>query len=63
MFFVMAVSICRIKKLFHYRRVSELFHIVQAAYIAKQIAEKDEVKSEDPKNKNIFHKFINCMGE
>ena len=26
----------RIEKLFHYRRVNELFHIVQAAYIAQQ---------------------------
>lgn len=27
----------RIEKLFHYRRVSELFHIVQAAYLARQV--------------------------
>jgi len=32
----------RIEKLFHYRRVSELFHIVQAAYIAQQLKQKDK---------------------
>lgn len=30
----------RIERLFHYRRVSELFHIVQAAQFAKQIEQK-----------------------
>jgi hypothetical protein len=27
----------RIEKLFHYRRVSELFHIVYAAYVTQQM--------------------------
>lgn len=31
----------RIEKLFHYRRVSELFHIVQAAYFAQQVNQND----------------------
>jgi hypothetical protein len=35
---LMVIFFCnqRIEKLFHYRRVSELFHIVQAAYFAQQ---------------------------
>jgi len=33
---MMALSNWRITKLFHYRRVSELFHIVQAAYDSEQ---------------------------
>jgi hypothetical protein len=35
----------RITKLFHYRRVSELFHIVQSAYLAQQAAKKEAKKS------------------
>jgi hypothetical protein len=34
----------RIEKLFHYRRVSELFHIVQAAYIAQQKLKDKQAK-------------------
>ncbi len=30
----------QIEKLFHYRRVSELFHIVQAAYFAQEVSKK-----------------------
>jgi hypothetical protein len=41
---VMYLSNRRIEKLFHYRRVSELFHIVQAAYFAKQ-AQEDKRKA------------------
>jgi len=37
----------RIEKLFHYRRVSELFHIVQAAHFAEQI--KKRLSAEQPK--------------
>lgn len=37
---VMLYSKNQIEKLFHYRRVSELFHIVQAAYIAQQRSQK-----------------------
>ena len=32
----------RIERLFHYRRVSELFHIVQSAHYAQEIRDKDE---------------------
>ncbi len=34
----------KIENLFHYRRVSELFHIVQAAHLAREIAQKDSIK-------------------
>ena len=34
----------RIEKLFHYRRVNELFHIVQAASISESVAAKKDDK-------------------
>ena len=37
---IMLLSNIRIKKLFHYRRVSELFHIAQAAFLAEQVWQK-----------------------
>ena len=37
---IMWLSNRRIKNLFHYRRVNELFHIVQAAFLANQVEEK-----------------------
>jgi len=37
---IMWLSNRRIKSLFHYRRVNELFHIVQAAFLAKEVEEK-----------------------
>ncbi|HMB21266.1 MAG: hypothetical protein ACM33V_06150 [Chloroflexota bacterium] len=42
---IMILSNIRIKQLFHYRRVSELFHIVQSAYLAQQFSEKAGEKS------------------
>jgi hypothetical protein len=41
---VVSYSNRRIEKLFHYRRVSELFHIVQAAYIAQQKRKEKQIK-------------------
>ncbi|HEX2998099.1 MAG TPA: hypothetical protein VHP14_24960, partial [Anaerolineales bacterium] len=38
---IMMLSNIRIKQLFHYRRVSELFHIVQSAYLAQQLSQKN----------------------
>lgn len=42
MLLLMQYSIRRIEKLFHYRRVSELFHIVQAAWMAQQVKRKEK---------------------
>jgi hypothetical protein len=42
MWLILYFSNNRIEKLFHYRRASELFHIVQAAYIAQQV--KQDIK-------------------
>jgi hypothetical protein len=40
----------QIEKLFHYRRVSELFHIVQAAYFAQQVSQKGTALTSNSKN-------------
>ena len=47
----MILSRQRIEKLFHYRRVSELFHIVQAAALAQEVKGNKENSGEPSKGK------------
>lgn len=49
----MWISIWRIKKLFHYRRVNELFHIVEAADLARQ--KKECGNSEKPSEEQTIN--------
>jgi hypothetical protein len=51
---LLVIFLCnrRIENLFHYRRVSELFHIVQAAYFAEQT--KKRLEAEQPTQVVIY---------
>lgn len=50
---LLVIFLCnqRIERLFHYRRVSELFHIVQAAYLADEVRRKDAGPKRAPRQR------------